>query len=52
MRRYLPWLFLVAAVCGLVGTLTARHVNWWFAASRFAHVLISITYLLPHHRHW
>jgi len=37
-------------VLGLVGTLTARHVNWWIAGSKATHGLIAISYLLPHHR--
>ena len=49
MRRYLPWLFFAAAVFALIGTLTARHVNWFWAASRAMHVLISLAYLMPHH---
>lgn len=49
MRHFLPWLFLAAAVFGLIGTLTYRHVNWWIAASKFAHVLIALAYLPLHH---
>ena len=52
IRRFLPWLFLAAAVFGLIGALTYRHVNYWIVASRFTHVLIALAYLLPHHRHW
>ncbi len=48
IRRFLPWLFLAAAVFGLIGVLSEKHPNWWYAASRFAHVLIALAYL-PHH---
>ena len=50
-RRYLPWLFLAAAVFGLIGVLMERHPNGWFVASRITHVLISLAYLMPHHLH-
>ena len=49
MRRYLPWLFLAAAVLGLIATLSAKHVNGWWVASKFTHVLIALAYLVPHH---
>ena len=34
IRRYLPWLFLAAAVFSLVGVLMEKHTNGWFVASR------------------
>jgi len=49
IRRYLPWLFLAAAVFGLIGCLTARHVNVWYAGSRILHVVIALAYLPLHH---
>lgn len=52
IRRYLPWLFLIAAVCGLIGCWTTKHISWWYAASRFAHVIIALAYLPLHHGHW
>ncbi len=48
IRRYIPYLFLAAAVCSLIGYLTYRRVNWWIAVSKFCHVLIALAYL-PHH---
>lgn len=49
MRRYLPWLFLAAAVFALIATLTAKHVNVWYVCARMVRVAISISYILPHH---
>ena len=46
MIRYL---FLAAAVFALIGCLTARHVNYFWAASKFTHVLIALAYLVSHH---
>ena len=50
MSRFLPWLFLAAAVLGLVATLSARHVSWWWAAQKATRVMIAVSYLFPHHR--
>ena len=50
MRRLLPWLFLAAAVFGLIATLTAHRVNWWWAAEKGTRVMIALGYLFPHHR--
>ena len=52
IRRYLPWLFLAAALFGLAAALTAKHVNWLWVGYRVTHVFIAIAYLIPHHRHW
>ena len=51
IRRYLPWLFFAAAVCGLVGCLTAKHVSWAWVGYRIAHLGISLTYVWPQIQH-
>ncbi len=48
MIRYL---FLAAALFGLISALTARHVSWWYAAEKVTRVLIAVSYLFPHHRY-
>ncbi len=51
IRRFLPWLFLAAAVFGLATALTAKHISWAWLGYRVVHLLIAVTYLMPHHRY-
>lgn len=48
MIRYL---FLIAAIFGLIAVLTARHINWWWVAEKAARVLIALSYMPPHRFH-
>jgi hypothetical protein len=47
MIRYL---FLAAAIFGLIATLTAKHFNWAWAGYHLSKVLIAASYLM-HHSH-
>ena len=50
IRRYIPYLFLAAAVCSVGAALTAKYPNWWRIIGSFLHLAIAMAFL-PHHHH-